>query len=890
MFLSHRAFRLQLSAAALLCLAGGALAAHDTDVARALVSRMTLQEKLALIRGDAEPTATYQGQAGYLAGVPRLGIPAMRFADGPPGILTRVPSSAPTATMGLAATFSREDARRNGIIIGEEANRLGVDVALQPFVNIDRDITFARAYNTYGEDPVLTGAIGASLIKGLQSRGVMAQVKHYVGYDTNARDVTIDMQTLHEVYLAPFDDAVKAGVSSVMCSYNRINGPYACGNRDLLVGVLRGEMGFKGFVTSDWGAIHDYDYLAKGLDMEMGGRAPHGSPFAKLGYVYFDLGPSAPPPKPTADAYAVFANVMARDLPEESSRNVPAGGAPDSNTYRNLSDALKDGVVTEAMISRAATRVLTQMVRFGYLDGRHKRLIRTPSEVDIAETIRRTSEDAAVLLKNKDGILPLMPATGSVVLIGPTARQVASIGISGERAVGRPERQVGPYEALKKTLPQADIRLAVGSDLTGHTVPAEVLTHDGDRAGLLHSVDGKKVGVDSQIDFTRARALPPGSNHVWEGTLTVPSGGRYMFAIQGMGARGRVDIDGARVASMSGLAGTLHGDIVQAGQDDILPTTDGLNNARGVVELSAGPHKLTVTATADTSGSPVAVRLNWVTPEQRAAYYAKAIAAAKAAKTAIVFAWSRDRPTFHLPGDQDEFISAIADANPNTIVVLNTSQPVALPWLGKVKGLVQMWWPGDEGGWATANVLAGRKNPAGRLPFTWAYRLEDYPATDPAHPERSGRDGKAVYSEGVDVGYRWFDRTGKAPIYPFGFGLSYTHFAYSKLKVSKASASGFNVSFDLKNVGKADGEEVPQVYISAPALRPRGVQFAVSALAGFDRVFLRAGQTRRVTIHIDRRRTQYWSVAGRRWVDAAAGRTVSVGGSSRDFELHAPLR
>lgn len=172
-----------------------------------------------------------------------------------------------------------------------------------------------------------------------------------------------------------------------------------------------------------------------------------------------------------------------------------------------------------------------------------------------------------------------------------------------------------------------------------------------------------------------------------------------------------MEIDGARVASTSAVTGGLHGDIVQAGQDDVLPTTDGLNNARGAVELTAGPHRLRVRVIADVSGAPVQVRLNWVTPEEQAANYAEAIAAAKSAKTAVVFAWSRDKPAFHLPGDQDQFIAAIADANPNTVVVLKTSQPVAMPWLRKVKGVVQMWWPGDEGGWATADVLSGRKNP-----------------------------------------------------------------------------------------------------------------------------------------------------------------------------------
>jgi beta-glucosidase len=880
-----------LAALAFLCLFSVAVAAPEPYAAKALalVSRMTLQEKLALIRGDAEPAATYQGQAGYLSGVPRLHIPSLRFADGPPGVLTRIPSSAPTATMGLAATFSHEDARRNGVIIGDEANRLGVDVALQPFVNIDRDITFSRAYNTYGEDPVLTGAIGAALIEGLQSRGVMAQVKHYVGYDTEAADVTIDDQTLHEIYLAPFDDAVKAGVSSVMCSYNRINGPYACGNRHLLVEVLRGEMGFGGFVTSDWGAIHDYDYLAQGLDMEMGGRAPLSSPFGALGFVYFDLTPAVAPPPPSAALIAEFANVLTRDTPEEPASKPFMGGAAEANKHRNLADALRDGVVTEAMIDQAASRVLAQMDRFGYFDGRRARLIKTPSGLDSAETIRKTSEDAAVLLKNEGGVLPLRPAAGSIALIGPTAQQVDSIGRSGERAVGLTARQVGPYEALRKTFPEADIRLAVGNDMTGRAVPPQALTHAAAQPGLVHTAGDRAAGVDDRIDFTGARALPAGSDHVWEGTLTVPSAGRYFLAIQSLGARGRVEIDGARVASTSGVVGGLHGDIVQAGQDDVLPTADGLNNVRGAVQLTAGAHRLRVLAIADISGAPVQVRLSWVTPELQAARYAEAMAAAKSARTAVVFAWSRDKPAFHLPGDQDQLIVAVAEANPNTVVVLNTSQPVAMPWLRKVKGVVQMWWPGDEGGWATANVLAGRKNPAGRLPVTWARALEDYAANDPAHSERVGISGKAVFSEGLDIGYRWFDRTGKAPLYPFGFGLSYTTFAYSDLATSRARVGGYDVSFTLKNTGPADGEEVPQAYVSAPAKPASGVQFAVEALAGFDRVYLKAGQSKRVTIHLDRRRTQFWSIAGRTWVDAASTRTVSVGSSSRDLRLHAVL-
>src|SRR5580658_4687694 len=235
-----------------------------------LLARMTLDEKIELLHGAAEPSATTQGQAGYLPGIARLGIAPLRFADGPPGVLTRYPATALTATMGLAATFSPEDARANGVVIARDARNLGIDVVLQPYINMDRDPTFARAYNTYGEDPLLTGTMGAALIRGIQGEGIMAQAKHFIGYD-GANDVTLDAQTLHEIYLAPFEAAVQARVASIMCSYNVINGAYACGNRALLTGVLRDELKFDGFVTSDWGAVHATSFLEAGDDLEMPG-------------------------------------------------------------------------------------------------------------------------------------------------------------------------------------------------------------------------------------------------------------------------------------------------------------------------------------------------------------------------------------------------------------------------------------------------------------------------------------------------------------------------------------------------------------------------------------------------------------------------------------------
>jgi beta-glucosidase len=354
-----------------------------------------------------------------------------------------------------------------------------------------------------------------------------------------------------------------------------------------------------------------------------------------------------------------------------------------------------------------------------------------------------------------------------------------------------------------------------------------------------------------------------------------------------MGTNAVLRLDGKRLAATGAFQGGVHGDILQANQDNVVPTSDLLDNARRSVELTAGPHQIEITTSPDTSNAPVQVRLNWYTPEQRKADHEAAIAAAKSAKTAVVFVWTRLTPVFGLPGDQDKLVEEIAAVNPNTIVVLNTSQPVALPWVDKVKAILEMWWPGDEGGWSTANLLLGKTSPAGRLPVTWGKSLADYPATDPRHPERSqkGVDKKTTYSEGVNVGYRWFDHEKIEPLFAFGHGLSYTTFDYSGLKVSKNSEGGLEVSVKIKNTGSLASDEVPQVYLGAPDQVPDGVQFPVRALVAFDRINLAPGETKTATLHVPLRQLQYWSTKDTKWVTATGKRTLSVGGSSRNLRL-----
>ena len=852
-----------------------------------LLSQMTLNEKLTLIHGTHEDPAVYQGQAGYLAGIPRLGIPGLRFADGPPGVLTRHPSQGETATMGVAATFSRKSAEDNGLVIGREDRALGIDVSLQPFVNIDRDLQFGRGYNTFGEDPFLSGEMGAAEIRGIQSQHVMAQVKHFVGYDSNGSSTYIDDQTLHEVYVAPFDAAIRAGVSSIMCSYNKLNGTFACGNEASLTRILRDEIGFKGFVTSDWGAVHAVGFINAGLDMEMPGEPTPGAGWSIPSF--FDLLPVPPPPPahPSGAADAMM-SMFGGHLPEEPAqvRGGPMGDFGVKLNPKKMPEALKDGTVNEAAITRAAGRVLYEIAQFGYLDGQQKHEVTEQSIEANAKIIEKTGEEAAVLLKNDGGALPLKAAyLDSVVLIGPTSGQVDSIGINGERSVGLPGRQVGPIEAVRKISGNSNVKFAVNDDMTGVPVPASALSHDG-KPGLVRTGGGDPQ-TDTQLNFTGGNALSPNATVTWKGSLTPPHAGTYWLYLQAFGTNARIAIDGKGLAATGAFQGGVHGDILQANQDNAVPTTDGLDNVRRAVELTAGPHAIEIGTTPDSSNAPVQVRLNWYTPEQRQADHEAAIAAAKSAKTAVVFAWTRLEPVFGLPGEQDKLIEEVAAVNPNTIVVLNTSQPVALPWIDKVKAVLEMWWPGDEGGWSSANLLLGKTSPAGRLPVTWGKRLEDYAATDPKHPERSmkGVDGKTTFSEGVNVGYRWFDEEDIAPLFPFGHGLSYTAFEYSGLKIETAADGGLDVNVNIKNTGSVDSDEVPQVYLGAPSEIPEGVKFPVRALAAFDRVHLAAGETKTTTLHVPLRQLQYWSTKEHKWVTAKGKRVVSVGASSRDLRV-----
>ena len=542
-----------------------------------------------------------------------------------------------------------------------------------------------------------------------------------------------------------------------MCSYNRLgsrdNNRFACGDAQVLTGILRNELGFKGFVTSDWGAVHGLPFINAGLDMEMPGSGLGGliAPFW---------------------------------------------------TSEAMRTAIANGTVSLGRLNEAVARILYQEERFGLLSGQSKHDV-TPEPVAADErVVQCTAEQAATLLKNDGGALPLSrDDLASLALIGPGAGQTMAVGGLGERSGGLAAyQQIGTYDVLRERYnddPDVHLTYAVADDMTGTPVPASALSHDG-QPGLLRTPTTGGTQVDAQLNFTQSNgnALAAGDGAMWTGSLTVPAAGSYWLNIQSLGAAAQLTVDGNALGNtgpgLPGL-GPRYG-TVKPTDAGVLPTTDSLSNARTQVQLTAGAHTIAVKASADVSGDPVQVRLNWVTPEQQQANRAEAVAAAKHARTAIVFAWNRGDLSRPLPDDQDALIADIAAANPNTIVVLNNDLPLALPWLDSVRAVLDMWFPGDAGADATANVLTGRVNPGGRLPFTWPKTLDQGLANQPGqHPERTSFGVKAngdfctaadspggprpgnpecqtTYSEGIFIGYRWYDLQGLEPLFPFGYG------------------------------------------------------------------------------------------------------------------------
>ncbi|ATL80545.1 beta-glucosidase [Streptomyces malaysiensis subsp. malaysiensis] len=770
-----------------------------------LIGRMTLEEKVSLLHGAKDPLSL--GQAGYTPGVPRLGIPPLRLADGPAGVRVARHATALPAPVLLASAFDPALAREYGRTIGREGRALGQDVLLSPMVNLIRTPYAGRDFETFGEDPLLTSQLVAEEIRGIQAEGLIATVKHFAlnnqEHERESIDVVVDERTLREMELPGFESAVRAGAGAVMGAYNKVNGAFACESGPLLTGVLRTDWGFDGWVMTDWHAAHSTAAaLGAGLDMEM----PDGEYFGEA-----------------------------------------------------LRKAVADGAVPEAQVDRAVGRVLTVMDRFGLLDGgAPPRPGRDPGAG--ARTALKVATAGGVLLRNERGTLPLTgPDARSIAVVGPTGAIPFVSGGGSAHVV--PDHAASPLETIRERAGEgARVDHVLGEDVFGKTIPATTLF--------------PATGLEE-------RKVAAGKSWTYDGTLTVDESDEWTFVLHFSGppaGRPKVLLDDEELFPFrAGLGEYFTGGFVSA-------TPDGLAVRRTAVELTAGKHQLKVTAKGGSEG--LAFRLRRTTSATRAADVAEAVRAARAAHRVVLFAYEdategRDRTTIALPGHQNALITAVTEANPHTTVVLNTSSCTAMPWLERTGAVLQMYYPGQEGAAATTALLFGDANPSGRLTQT-------FPVSDDRHPMAGdprrypGVDGREEYSEGIHVGYRWYDAEGVRPLFPFGHGLSYTTFAYAGLRLRR-HGNGLEAAFTVRNTGRRAGAEVAQVYVGPSPDLP--LSQAERALAGYRRVHLRPGEARTVTVRMAARTLSSWDTERHQWVLGTGPRTVEVGSSSRDPRL-----
>jgi beta-glucosidase len=760
---------------------------------RMLLSQMTLADQVSMVTGAG---------AGNIAAIPSLCVPAISLQDGPNGVgdgltgVTQLP-----AGVSLAATWDPALAEAYGKVIGAEERGKGKAVNLGPTVNIDRDPRWGRTFEAYTEDPYLNASITVPVIDGVQSQGVMSQVKHYAVYnqetnrDTPADDAIVSTRALHEIYLPAFWAATqRAKVASVMCAYSTVNGESACQNTYLLGTTLDQRWGFPGYVGSDFGATHSTVASADaGLDQEM----------------------------PTAAFYG------------------PA-----------LLAAVRSGQVAAATLGQMVTRILTQMFRFDDFNhppaGSARATVTTPAHQAVSAAV---AEAGTVLLKNAGAVLPLRSSgAGTVAVIGPAASAEPDDAGGGSATVTAPF-SVTPLQGLRAAAgPGTTVSYTQG-------LPADTSLAPIPAAALSPAFAG------------------PGRGGSYTGTLTAPQTGTYVLAVKSAGQRGTLYLNGAEVLANPGTppATTYSvGVSLRAGQ-------------RYALRLSGGS----------------SARLSWATPSDLAPGIARAVAAARAAATAVVVvsddteSEAADRASLNLPSAQNELISAVAAANPRTVVVIDAGAPVVMPWISQVASVVDAWYPGESNGTALAAVLFGRVDPGGHLPVTFPVGLSQVPESSPA--QFPGENGQVLYSEGIDVGYRYYDADEETPLFPFGYGLSYTRFSYRGLTVTPQqvqngssnpgpTSCGCNgqsgrqvtVSATVTNTGPVAGSDVAQLYLGDPAAAGEPPR----QLKGFQKVTLQPGQSATVRFTLTGHDLSYWDDAANGWVLPDGRFQVYVGDSS----------
>lgn len=791
-----------------------------------LLSKMTLEEKVEMLEGEGFNSPANE----------RLGIPPLNMTDGPVGVRWEKATAFP-ASISMASTWNTDLIYQVGKAIGKETKARDRNVLLGPCICIHRVPHGGRNFESYGEDPYLASRMTVSFVKGIQSENVIATPKHYAcnnqEYNRFRVDVKVDERTLHEIYLPAFKAAVtEGGCLSIMAAYNRVNGHYCCANTYLLKDILKEKWNFKGFIMSDWGAVHSViPTLYAGLDIEM----------------------------PTA-GYLKKNAVLA---------------------------AIQGDLIRKEEIDDKVRRMLRTMFLTGIFDQKlDKGAINTPEHQKLALKVAR---EGTVLLKNEKNLLPLSKEKISkIAVIGPNAKE-AIIGGGGSSNVD-PFYSISILDGIKNKVGK-DIEVIYERGLFKEKLikpiessylrppkgkPGEVglfgkyfnnPTFEG--KPVISRID-KQISFDFDSDTTDERLNKDEFSIIWTGKLIPPSSGKYLIGTSSDDGS-YLYLNGKRIIDNWGP----HGVVTKI----------------DTVELKKGQaYDIKVEYFENIGGASVVLgwtKLEEKTVDKEETAMNAAITAAKSADVAIVCVGVReheggDREELTLPNEQVKLIKKIASVNKNVIVVLNGGAAVLMDeWLDKVPALIAAWYPGQEGGNALIDIILGEVNPSGKLPTTFMKRWEDSPAYG-NYPEK---EGEVHYEEGIFVGYRHFDKEKIEPLFPFGYGLSYTTFKYSDLKIDKKNIKEnetVKISLNVENTGERAGAEIVQLYvqdIQASAERP------VKELKNFKKVFLKPGEKKELGFELDKNALSFYDIVSKDWTAEKGKFKVLIGSSSKDIRL-----
>lgn len=784
--------------------------------AEKILAQMTLKEKIDYLGG-------YKSFS--IRPVERLGLPEIRMADGPQGVRNNTQSTMFPCGIAAAATWDRQLVHKMGEGLGQDCRARGVHILLGPGVNIYRSPVCGRNFEYFGEDPYLASETAVQYIKGVQSQGVVATIKHFAAnnqeWDRHNVSSDVDERTMQEIYWTTFRKAVRdAKVGAVMNSYNLINGVHASEYGHMNIDVLRNMWGFKGILMSDWVSVYSAVGPANGgLDLEM--------PSAKY------------------------------------------------MTYENLSRAIETGLVKESTIDNKVRHILQTIIAFGFLE--RPQMDKSISEKNAFsdQAALEIARGGIVLLKNDNNLVPLKK--GNILVMGPNSGNIPTGGGSG---YVNPFYTVSVKEGLEKAGGKFKVMTLPGfsSELTNDAFYTAAGSQEKGFKGEFfpnRNLSGNPVvtRTDTKIDFNWKDKAPmegmPADNFSirWTGVYRPVKDATVQFNVAGDDGY-RLFVDDQEILGDWGDHSKTY--------------------LQKDVEFKAGKeYRIRLEYYDNTSDAIVSLGYRVIYGNAKDKQESM-IKDADAVVLCVGFdsgteGEGRDR-SFELPKGQDELIQQTVSLNRNVILIVNGGGSFDMSkWESKVQAIFMAWYPGQQGGQALADILTGKISPSGKLPISMEKKLEDNPSYGSYYDNREKVIHKRVqYNEGVFGGYKGYDKSGVEPRYPFGFGLSYSSFAYSNLKIEKKGDNTVTVTFDVKNTGNYDAAEVAQVYVGdLKASVPRPLK----ELKGYEKVYLKRGEIKTVKVDLTEDAFSYFDVDSNRFIVEPGDFNISVGASSRDIRL-----